>query len=75
MMELFFDLSNPISIIRFLANFKLELDTNSIHEKAAMSLLPFFVNNAMATTLKSRMSAAAHVNPVVAFVESTEPLI
>lgn len=69
------DPSDPISIIGFLSTFLLACDTNSLHESAAMWILPFFVKNALATIVNSRMSAADSINLVVASVNSTEQLI
>lgn len=37
-----------------------------------MWILPFFVKNTHSTTIKSRMSAATHIAPVVASVNTIE---
>lgn len=49
--------------------------TNNIDEGAALCLPPFFDKNALVATLNSRMSGAAHTNPVIASVSTTELLI
>lgn len=48
-----FDPKDPISIVGFLATFKLVYDTNNIHEKAAMLVLPNYVNNTLDSALNS----------------------
>lgn len=40
-----------------------------------MWVLPFFVKNALTTTLNSPMSSAAHINPDIASVNTTEVLL
>lgn len=70
----FFDTSDPISIIGFLATFKFACDTNRIHERADMWVLYFCEENILASILISRMSAAFNNTPAVAFIRLTEPL-
>lgn len=50
----FFDRSSPISVIRFLATFKLACITNNINERAALRVLLFIIKNALATILDRR---------------------
>lgn len=69
----FFNTSSPIFIIGFLATFNFASDTNHIHQGEVMRILPFCVESAPDTTLNSRMSAAAHIAPVVAMVNMFEP--
>lgn len=68
----FVDLSRPISITIFFATFQLACDTNSTHWGAAMIVLPFLVKSSLATTLNSRMSAAAHISLVFASDNTTK---
>lgn len=56
-----FNPSDIISIIGLLATIKLACATDSIYESVAMWLLLYFVKNVIETTLKSHMSAAAHI--------------
>lgn len=70
----FLDLSNIISIIGFLATLKLACDTNRIPEGAEVWVLPFFLKNAPATLLNSHIFAATNIPPVVAFVNTVEPM-
>lgn len=74
MMAHFFNPSDPDSTIEFFPTFKLSCDTNNVHENADM-WMPFFVKNALAKILNSRMFAAACINPVVASVDTADPLI
>lgn len=67
------DRSDSISIISFLSTFRRACDANHIHEEAAMRVLSFFVKNTFATTIDSRMSAAPHIAPVFATVNTVEP--
>lgn len=71
----FINPSSPITIIGFIATIKLECDTNNIYEGEFIRVLPFFFTNVLATTLNSRISAAAQITPVVASVNNTEQLI
>lgn len=64
----FFDRSDPISVIGFLATLKQSCNTDGIHEGEAMWDLQFFVNNALSETLSSRMSAEKYIVPVVAAI-------
>lgn len=70
----FFDRSDAISIIELIDTFTLVCDANNIHEKAAVKALLFFVKNALAVTLNTRMSAAAQFNPDVASANTTKQL-
>lgn len=70
LMAHFLDSSNNISAIGFLTTFKLACDTNNSHEGAALCILSFVVKNAAPTTHNSRMSVAAHINPVSALVNT-----
>lgn len=70
-----FDQSDPASIIRILATIKLLCDTIYIHQGLAMAVQPFFVKNALSTTLNSCMSAAACISPAAASVNTNKPLI
>lgn len=49
----FFDPSNSISLIGFLAIFQMACDSNNSHGEAAMWVVPYFVKNVSAITLKS----------------------
>lgn len=69
----FFDPSDSVFIVGFIATFKLVGDTSRIHEGAAMRVLPFIVKNALATTLNSRMVTATHIAFVVASVNTVKP--
>lgn len=53
MKEHYFDPSDPISIVGFLATFKLVCDTNCVHKEAAMEVLLLSVKNALASALNS----------------------
>lgn len=53
----FFDPKDPISIIGFLATFKLACDTNKIHEGVAMWVLSHYLKDTLANALNSRMCA------------------
>lgn len=66
--------SDPISPSGFLATPRIACETNRIHEKAAMRVLPFFVKNALASPSNSCMSAATNTAPKVAFAQSAEPI-
>lgn len=70
-----FDPRNLISIIGFLATFKLTCDVTSIHEGAAMEVLLFFIKNSLSATLYSCMTAAAHITLAVTSVKTFELLI
>lgn len=70
----FFHTSDPISIIDFLATFKLACDTNRVHEGVPMRVLPFLVINALASTLNSCMLATISISPAVVFVHFAKPL-
>lgn len=72
MKEQLFDPSNSISIIEFLTTFNLVCDTSHNHERAAMWLLSFFFRKILATTLNSSISAAAHINMIVAPVREND---
>lgn len=75
MMADFFDPSNLISIIKFLAAFNLACYTNNINVGAAMWVLLFVVKNAQTTSLNSCMSAAAHIKQFFLLVNITVSLI
>lgn len=68
-----FDRSNPISIIGFLETFNLACAANRIHDKTAMSVLPFFVKCTLSATLNSCMSAATNIISLVALVNTVKP--
>lgn len=70
----FFARNEPISIISLPVTFKLACDTNIILEGAAMSELLFFMQNALASILNSRMSSATTATSAAAFVYWEEPL-
>lgn len=46
---------DPVSIIGFLATFKLAFDTNRMKKRAAKWLLPHYVNDTLSSALYSRM--------------------
>lgn len=71
----FFDASDPISIIRFLANFKLTCYKNNIYKGVATWVLLFEVKNTLAPTLKRHMSEAAHINPVFTSANTSKLLM
>lgn len=53
----------------------MESKNRRIHEEAAMWILPFFVKDALATILNNCVSAATHIAPVIASVNTIEPMI
>lgn len=61
-----FNPRNPISIMGFLSTFKLSCNISRIHEGASMWVFPFFVENALATSLNSGISAATRIKLIVA---------
>lgn len=71
----FYDPSSTISINGFLASFKLVRDTNNIHESTAIWVLHFSVEPASSTTLDSASFDAAHINPAVPSIKTTDPVI
>lgn len=71
----FFDLNSLISIIGFLATYKLACDTNNMHEEAAIWVQPSFYKTAFATTLNSRMSGLDYITPAFVLITTTELLI
>lgn len=70
----FFVLSYHISIIGFLAAFKIACSTNRLDEGVAMWVLLFFVKNALALSLNNRVFAATNLAQAVASLQLTEPL-
>lgn len=54
-----FDPYYPIQIISFFSSFKLDCDTNGIHEVVAMWLLHFFMNKQAAAALDSTIALCA----------------
>lgn len=64
----FFDLNDLISIIGFLATFKLVGVKDCIHKEAAMHVLSSNVINKLSSTLNSRMSVATNIAPITASV-------
>lgn len=71
----FFDLSNLVSIVEFIANTELVSNTKNIHEGTTMRMLPLFAKIVLATTLNSCMFIAAQVIPDVTSVNTTRPLM
>lgn len=69
-----FDPSDSLLIIAFIAAFKLACNMDSIPERIAMWIPLFFVQNALASTLNSRMSAATNVPPALASVRTAGQL-
>lgn len=67
-----FDPSDPTSTIDFLATFKHGCDTNRIHEKAAIRVLLFFTQNALALILNSCVFAATNITPALASAHSRD---
>lgn len=65
-------LSCHFSSIELLATFGITWHNKNIHEGATVCVLPFFVENALATTFNSQMSAVAYNTPVDALVSITE---
>lgn len=61
----FTHLNNPFSNTGFLTPFKLAYNTNHIQEGAAIWVLPFFVEKALATMLNSILFTATHIAPSV----------
>lgn len=70
----FFDPSDYISIISFLAISKLACNTNLIYEGDAMWVYSFFIENVLAPALSICMLAATNIAPNAASVHSAEPL-
>lgn len=70
----FFDHSDPISIVGFLATFKLAYVVNRILAGAAMWVLLCSLESALGTTLNRCMSVATNIAPNVAPVHLAESL-
>lgn len=68
----FFDHKDPISIMRFLATFKLPCVTNKIHEDVTIWGLPHFVKESIANASNSRMCAEDRTAPFSATVRHDE---
>lgn len=64
----FIYLSDPTSITRFLANFKIACDSSRIHQDTAAGELLFLVKNAQETTLNRRRPAATNIAQAAVFV-------
>lgn len=74
MKEYFFNLSDSISFIGFLATFKHACKANRIDEGAAKRVLPFLVKSALPSSFDRRTSAVANIAPMAASVQSAESL-
>lgn len=72
MKEHFVDPRDPISIVGFLATFKIPCDTNKIHERAAMWVLRHFVKETLANVLNSHMCAEERSVLIAASVQNKE---
>lgn len=68
-----FNSSDAISIICSLAFFKLMCETIHFHEEAEILVPAFFVRNGFSKTFNSSMSAAKHIAPVIASVNTAKP--
>lgn len=69
----FFDLKHSIFIIiGYLATFKLTCDSNRIQERAAMWVLPHYVNETPANALNSSMCATDKSSPINATVRNAD---
>lgn len=68
----FFDPRYLISITGFFATFKLARDTNTIHGRAAVWVLPHYVNKTLANALNNRICAEGRHSLFVASVPNEE---
>lgn len=66
----FSDSNKPISIIEFLGKFKLDGDTNKIHERAAMWVFRHRAEETLTNALNSRMRVKHRLSPVPASVRN-----
>lgn len=62
----FFDPKDPISIVGFLATFKLPCDMDKIHEGATMRILSNFVKKPIGNAQNSRMCTESQSGPLAA---------
>lgn len=69
MKALFYNPSDRVLVIGLLATFKLPCCTSRIHERAAVWVLPFFVESALRSTVNRHKSPATSIAAVVASVQ------
>lgn len=60
----FFDSSDPIAIIRFIATFQLASKINNNHEGASMWNLPFFVQNTFCNDIQQTFVCCCLQQPI-----------
>lgn len=68
----FFDPGDLIYIIRFLNTFMVACDNNRIRERAAILVLPHYVNETHPNTLNSHMCAMDMSSPIAASVSNVD---